>query len=91
MLAHIKTLRKFATDTAMLYLRHFGKLEALCSLVLENLRNFQKSKQGLHDGSTRFAWTVISISVYSGFLRTFKYGVAYSSTLLLFYKRSCGS
>ena len=26
--------------------------------------------QGLHDGSTRFAWTVISISALSGFLRT---------------------
>ena len=28
------------------------------------------NRQGLHDGSARFAWAVISISVYSGFLRT---------------------
>lgn len=45
----------------------------------ENLRNFQESVK-LHNGSARFAWTII-IFVLSGFLRTFINGMAYSSTL----------
>ena len=31
-----------------------------------------KNKRDLHNGSTRFAWAVISISVYSGFPRAFR-------------------
>ena len=58
-------LKSFSTFAAM---RRESRQDILVKkkryayLVDENLRNFQKV-QGLHNGSTRIAWTVISIFV----------------------------
>ena len=51
--------------------RHFGKIEALClSCKLKTWEIFKTKVQVKCNGSARFAWTVISISALSGFLRT---------------------